>query len=170
LAAFRTLCVRSAFVEIACAQTGADMNRLSGELSAMCNHLRSRPTSGASLRGKVQDGSKSTHPCRHLVVAPIFAIGVLAAFASAVPGAELRPETIAAFNRYVALTEQRMDHEPFLIVDALPEPARQATLTDLHSGGLRIEPLDTAMPDDVSRSPGGSFTIGSAMYFCLACP
>lgn len=121
----------------------------------MCNHLRSRPTSGASLRGKVQDGSKSTHPCRHLVVPPLCAIAVLAGFASAVSGAELRPETIAAFNRYVALTEQRMDHEPFLIVDALPEPTRQATVTDLRSGGLRIEPLDTRDAGRRVEVPGG---------------
>ena len=59
-------------------------------------------------------------------MSPLCAIAVLAAVASAVSGAELRPETIAAFNRYVALTEQRMDHEPFLIVDALPEPTRHA--------------------------------------------
>ncbi len=47
-------------------------------------------------------------------------------------GADLRPGTIAAFDRYVHLTEARVDEElrgrlPFLWMDTLPEPPGAAT-------------------------------------------
>jgi hypothetical protein len=69
---------------------------------------------------------QAAHGWRHLVASPLCAIAVLAAVASAVPGAELPPETIAAFNRYVGVDRTADGHEPFLIVDALPEPTRHA--------------------------------------------
>ena len=48
---------------------------------------------------------------------------------------DLKPETTAAFNHYVSLSESRMSGEvksgPFLYIDALPSVDRNAVLIDL---------------------------------------
>ncbi|MEO8137764.1 MAG: hypothetical protein ABI831_27775, partial [Betaproteobacteria bacterium] len=56
--------------------------------------------------------------------------------------AELQPRTLAAFDRYVRLTEARMDGSaPFLWLDGLTKPRRDERLASLRDGGLIIEPL-----------------------------
>jgi hypothetical protein len=71
--------------------------------------------------------------------------------------AELRAQTVAAFTRYVQLTEQRMKNEPqFLWVDALPASARRAHLETLRQGALVIESLTT-------RDGGRSIDVPDAM-------
>lgn len=65
-------------------------------------------------------------------------------FSSGLPtagAADLQPRTVAAFDRYVALTEQRMDspRAPVLLVDALPEPKRTQTFQQMQRGSLVIE-------------------------------
>jgi len=62
--------------------------------------------------------------------------------------AELKPATVAAFERYVRNTEARMGPElagrsAFLWADALPESRRQATLAQVRQGSLVIERLTT---------------------------
>lgn len=62
--------------------------------------------------------------------------------------ADLKPKTVEAFNRYVLLTEARIDsresrHEQFLCVDALPEDRRAAAYQQLREGGVLIERLET---------------------------
>jgi hypothetical protein len=58
--------------------------------------------------------------------------------------AELKPETRAAFERYVRVTEARMDGSaPFLWVDGLPEPMRRTVLDGLRKGALHIEAVST---------------------------
>ena len=68
------------------------------------------------------------------------------------PGAanaeDLKPETIAAFDRYVQLTEAQIDselarREPFLWVEGLPENRREAIYRDLRDGKVVIERLET---------------------------
>jgi hypothetical protein len=74
--------------------------------------------------------------------------------------ADLRPETVEAFNRYVQITEAQMDsqaarHEPFLWVDSLPVEQRAALHAELREGKVvieRLETLDSGKPIDV---PGG---------------
>ena len=86
-----------------------------------------------------------------LVVAAVFALHALPAHA-----AELQARTIDAFNRYVRLTEKRMDGGgPFLWVDALPPAQQRARLEDLRRGGLLIERLQTRDGGRDIRIPDG---------------
>lgn len=62
--------------------------------------------------------------------------------------AELQPRTVDAFDRYVRLTEARMeaelpDADRFLWVETLPAAERPARLATLARGGLIIEALTT---------------------------
>ena len=79
------------------------------------------------------------------LLAVVLAILVGAGAASA---AELKPKTAEAFDRYVTLTEQRIQSEigagkPFLWVDSRPEPQRQAAHQRLRAGELVIERMNT---------------------------
>jgi hypothetical protein len=63
--------------------------------------------------------------------------------------AELKPATVAAFNRYVQATETRIDGElkrpaRFLYIDGLPEAQRLAALAALKRGEIFMERLKTA--------------------------
>lgn len=58
--------------------------------------------------------------------------------------AELRPETVAAFDRYVRVSEARMaaelaDPNRFVLVDAMPGETRSLTINALRAGELVIE-------------------------------
>ena len=58
--------------------------------------------------------------------------------------AELQPRTVAAFDRYVRASEQRMDSGGlFLWVDGLADARRRATLDELGRGELVIERVTT---------------------------
>jgi hypothetical protein len=61
---------------------------------------------------------------------------------------ELRPATVAGFDRYVAATEARIDAElkrpgAFLYVEGLPEPRRTQALATLKRGEVYMERLPT---------------------------
>lgn len=84
--------------------------------------------------------------------------------------AELRPETVAAFNRYVLATER--DHqstrEPagrFLQVDRLPAAEREVRLGALRRGEIWIERLETRDGDRGFRIPGGQVHHWSGTVF-----
>jgi len=71
----------------------------------------------------------------------------LASAASALT-AELRHETLSAFNQYVSLTEARIqrqvsDPKVFLYVNSLPEPQRGQTLRVLKQGGIYMTAMTT---------------------------
>jgi hypothetical protein len=74
--------------------------------------------------------------------------------------ADLRAETVAAFERYVELTEMRIGEEtagtlPFLWMDGLAEPDRRDVAARLRRGEIVVNRLDTL---DAGRSihvPGG---------------
>src|SRR5438876_7294282 len=71
----------------------------------------------------------------------LFLVGV------AVSAAGLKPEAAAAFDRYVKLTEQRIDAElargpEFLWIDTLSPRRRAAMQRGLHDGGIVIERLE----------------------------
>ena len=58
--------------------------------------------------------------------------------------AELQPRTVAAFDRYVRLTEMRLDSKAaFLWIDSLPQAQRQERLEELRRTGLVVERLTT---------------------------
>jgi hypothetical protein len=62
--------------------------------------------------------------------------------------AELKPPTVEAFERYVKLTEARIEKElsrpeTFLYVDSLPEPRRTQARATLQRGEIFMERLET---------------------------
>jgi hypothetical protein len=72
---------------------------------------------------------------------------------------ELKPETVAAFNRYVNATESRMDQEnhdgQFLVVDRLPETQRREAYDRLQHGQIVIQELHTQEDHLPIRIPSG---------------
>jgi hypothetical protein len=79
-------------------------------------------------------------------VALALALGCLPVIAA--PGVELRPATNAAFDRYVALTDQRNRHElqsgqHLLWIDSLPEAERAKAYAELKQGAAKMSKLDT---------------------------
>jgi hypothetical protein len=83
-------------------------------------------------------------------------VGVLVARAQA---AELKPDTAAAFDRYIRATEAqhaddlRSGH--FLIIDRLRDATRQDTYARLHQGQIYIEQLHTKEDGRPIPIPGG---------------
>ncbi len=61
--------------------------------------------------------------------------------------ADLKPETVAAFDRYIGATEARMDNDlrlnQFLVVDRLPDSQRKGVYDQLQMGQFYIEELET---------------------------
>jgi hypothetical protein len=73
--------------------------------------------------------------------------------------AELKPEAARAFDRYVQLTEQRMQAElrpgaAFLWVDSLPEARRNGVYTQLRRGEVVSARMETRDPSAELRTPG----------------
>lgn len=71
------------------------------------------------------------------------AILLLIAIPPLVHATQLKPETKAAFDKYIQLTEARMKAEsgpgkPFLSIDAMPEAQRNAVLARLRNGEVVI--------------------------------
>jgi hypothetical protein len=72
---------------------------------------------------------------------------------------ELRPEAAQGFNRYLGLTEHRMQDElapggVFLWVDGLPESRRSEAYARLQRGEVISARLQTANPSGRSSTPG----------------
>ncbi|MBF8300442.1 MAG: hypothetical protein HW394_812 [Acidobacteria bacterium] len=81
-------------------------------------------------------------PLRRLSIG--VATGALMLVAVPATPADLQPRTIAAFDRYVRLTEARMSADArFLWVDTLPEPQQRTRRSELRTGMLLIERLTT---------------------------
>ena len=72
---------------------------------------------------------------------------------------ELKPETAAAFDRYIAATEARMSQDSsldhFLVVDRLPETQRRDAYDQLRHGQPYIEELHTQADGRPIRIPSG---------------
>ena len=72
---------------------------------------------------------------------------------------ELKPETAAAFDRYIRVTEERMDDElragRFFVIDSLPQTAKQQTYSQLRQGQFYVEPLRTKEDGKSIPVPGG---------------
>ena len=74
--------------------------------------------------------------------------------------AELKRETIAAFDRYVAATEARINSEEhstgtFLYVDGQPSDARNDSYVKLRNGEVLVEKRETRSPGVSSHVPDG---------------
>ena len=93
-------------------------------------------------------------PVAGACAAAILAVGIAA------PTADLQPATLAAFNRYVTLTEARMAGEmsgasPFLWVDRQPESSRRALLDRLKKGEVVSASLETRDGRTEIEAPDG---------------
>ena len=83
---------------------------------------------------------------------------VILLLVGAAPGssAELKPQTVTAFDRYVQVTEQRMKDAPqFLWVDGLPASQQRAVLEALRRGELVIDRLTTRQSGNEIDIPDG---------------
>jgi len=65
-----------------------------------------------------------------------------------VMSADLEPQTLEAFNRYIRATETRIEKEvtrpqAFLYLEGLPEPKRSQTLAGIRKGDIYMERLQT---------------------------
>lgn len=74
--------------------------------------------------------------------------------------AELKPETTAAFDRYVTTTEARFASElrpggTFLYVDGLQPDAMKSSYEQLKQGGILVERLETKAPGVSAIVPDG---------------
>jgi hypothetical protein len=72
---------------------------------------------------------------------------------------ELKPETNAAFDRYIAATEARMDDDvrlnQFLVIDRLPASRRQEAYNQIHQNQSYIEELHTQKDNLPMTIPNG---------------
>jgi hypothetical protein len=80
-------------------------------------------------------------------------------FAAAARASELKPETAAAFDRYIRATEARMNGElqndDFLAIDRLPDPRRKRLYERLQHGEIYIDQLRTLEDGHPIRVPSG---------------
>ncbi|MGH9254348.1 MAG: hypothetical protein ACRD3C_07235 [Vicinamibacterales bacterium] len=84
------------------------------------------------------------------------AVFVLVIQAASAAGAELQPRTVAAFDRYVRVTEALANRDvPFLWIDGRSDAERRATLERVHRGELVIERLTTRDDGKAIEVPGG---------------
>ena len=80
---------------------------------------------------------------------------VLCLMASSAAAADLQPRTVAAFDRYVRVTEAQMPVEPLLKVDGLRDADRKARLAALMRGELSIDRVTTLDAGKSIDIPGG---------------
>jgi hypothetical protein len=82
-----------------------------------------------------------------------------ALFGTSARASELKPETVAAFDRYIAATEARMGEDvrlnQFLIVDRLPDLQRKEAYGQLQRGQAYIEELHTREDRHPIHIPNG---------------
>jgi hypothetical protein len=95
-------------------------------------------------------------PLQKLVLALLILRGLAGTSASA---AQLKPETVAAFEHYAALTEARMDDDlhlnQFLVMDRLPDMQRKEAYNQLQQGQIYVEELHTQEDHHPIRIPSG---------------
>jgi hypothetical protein len=124
------------------------------------NNLEKRPIESVAPQRRQMTAKSSIRaflrPALLLLAVPAAAIHSSAA--------DLKPQTITAFDHYVALSEARMnsslggaqdDPQPFLWVDRLPASQRSADLAQLHAGQVVIERLATFDNGKPIPVPGG---------------
>jgi len=89
----------------------------------------------------------------------ILVCGVIGLLASPANAVELKPKTVAGFDRYIRATEQRMENDSrdgrFLIIDRLPDAARQQACLQLRQGRVYTEELHTNEDSEAVGVPGG---------------
>jgi hypothetical protein len=105
---------------------------------------------------ETMDGWRCARPIRVAALcAAAYAVAAMTAHA-----ADLHANTAAAFDRYVRLTELRLDGEmrgpaPFLWIDSLPEPRRTEASAELQRGEVLVSRMDTRDAGRPIDIPGG---------------
>jgi hypothetical protein len=88
------------------------------------------------------------------VLGILLSVGGMAARAT-----ELKPDTTAAFDRYVRAMEARMDEDTardqFLVVDRLPDARRREAYEQLKNGQVYIEAMSAREGDRPIKAPSG---------------
>ena len=84
--------------------------------------------------------------------------------------AELKPKTVAAFDKYVAATQERFAGElkpggPFLYIDALPAEERDADYARLKNGEILVDKRTTKAPGVDKDVPDGMVHHWVALVF-----
>lgn len=94
-----------------------------------------------------------------LRITAVFAFCSIGAAAERLEAAELKPETVAAFDRYVSLTNARRDEpgstDRFLWLSVQPEPARANGFERLRRGEVLVERLTTTERGRAIAIPSG---------------
>jgi len=118
------------------------------------------------------NGVSDRHFWQAILLAAVLFCGTLADSAPAAPGAlpKLKTETAAAFDRYVALTEERNSAElkrgaPFLWPDTLAENERRAAYESLRAGATRVEKRQTLSKGSEILCPNGLIHHWEAIAF-----
>lgn len=108
--------------------------------------------------------TKKQRPARHCFIKlwPVIAVllGGWAATARPAQSAQLKTETVKAFEQYVRSSEARMSQElaarnKFLRIDALPEPGRSEAYARLRQGQVITERLSGDASQEAHSVPGG---------------
>jgi hypothetical protein len=116
--------------------------------------MKKRQLTGSSYSRE----DRSKHPrARRLAAAALAAIVFLV---QSLDAANLKPQALEAFNRYVQLTEAQTDgnltrREAYLHIHALPEDRRTTAYAQLREGKVVIEHLETLDQGRQIQVPGG---------------
>lgn len=99
-------------------------------------------------------------PCRNAELSLLTLLTLCLAFPLPTRAIELTQPTAEAFERYVQLTEDRMQSEltdprNFLYLNSFPEKQRRSELVRLHSGHVFIEQMNTQVEGKTIQVPDG---------------
>jgi hypothetical protein len=110
----------------------------------------------AHLTASSDIGRAGAIVCLILILAP----GQTALEVAGRAAVDLKPGTLAAFNEYVKLTDQRNENElrrgtDLLWIDGLPEGERARSYEALRHGEVKMQKLETLENGEKIRCPGG---------------
>ena len=119
---------------------------------------------------RTRSATGAARPASSLVAPLTVSVCTIAAWISAVAvvnAAELKAKTLEAWERYVTVTEARMQTElegeaPFLWVDRLADDEREEAYARLRAGEVVIERLETRTATTRSTCPTVGSITGSA--------
>jgi hypothetical protein len=128
------------------------------EIIQYCRTIAAFRKLGVLLRCSLGPNSfNRTAPLRQKIL--LFLSLAASLFGIPTQASDLKPETSAAFDRYVQITESKMgkdlDGNQFLVIDQLPEAKRQQAYQQLRRGEIFIQETDTADGHDPIHIPGG---------------
>jgi hypothetical protein len=137
-------------------------SRARSPLASVFRYLRSEVLRVSErFAGQMRDLADMKAAGVFLFVVPIaFGLGLSAQQAAGAGGANLRPETVAAFNEYVRLTEAHNNGElrrgtNLLWIDTLTEGERAQAYEALKRGEVEVQKLETRENGQKIRCPGG---------------